>query len=214
MKRLGNLMIRRWKEKDRWRERRSSEPYRVGEYEEEEEEKRERHTGRRERQTGRWMLRRKSEPCAQMEEEEKVEERKSETGWKKERRRSELNMEGDGKEIKRMAEMEREKERRKSASWTMVDGTGRQMDRKHKETDRRTLRRRSEPCGTMYVQLLPMSNRKRKDLLQRQTGLRTSCREEGDREQTDGYREMARGTSEPISSPGNSKHKKYRGSLL
>ncbi|XP_076014275.1 uncharacterized protein LOC143006841 isoform X2 [Genypterus blacodes] len=203
MKRLSNLMVRRWKEKERWRERRRSEPYRVGEYEEEEKEVKERHPGRRERPAGRWMLRRKSEPCAQVKEEEKVEERKSETGRKKERRRkSESNMEEDRKEMKRVAEMERGKERRMSAS--CLDGTGRQMDRKQQETDRRTLRRRSEPCGTLSVQLLSMVNRKRKDLQHRQTGiLRTSCSEEGDREQKDGYRETARGTSEPTGSPGN-----------
>ncbi|XP_023252698.1 5'-AMP-activated protein kinase subunit gamma-1-like [Seriola lalandi dorsalis] len=88
--------------------------------------------------------------------------------------------EEDGKDGRRM-ETGRGRERRKSASWIMVeDRAGGQTDRKPKETDRRTLRRRSEPCGILYVQLLPLSIRKRRQLLQRRTGRRTSCSEEGD----------------------------------
>ncbi|XP_044032204.1 capping protein inhibiting regulator of actin dynamics-like [Siniperca chuatsi] len=212
MKRLSSLMLRKWKEKERWTGRRRSEPYGGGEEEEEEEE---RQTDRRDRQTHRRMLRRKSEPCGQMEEDEKREEKKSER--KKERRRSEPSVEEE--EDRKRTETGRGKERRKSASWIMAeDRAGGQADRRQREADRRTLRRRSEPCGILHVQLLPLSNRKRRELLQRRTGRRTSCSEEGDgqtdRRQGDEFRPMTRGRSEPIGPLDNSKQRDYKNTSL
>lgn len=200
-------MLRKWKEKERWTGRRRSEPYGGGEEEEEDEDEEERKTDRRDRQTHKRMLRRTSEPCGQMEEGQKKEEKKSDGGWKKESRKSEFKVEEDRKD-RRRTETGRGKDRRKSASWIMVDDkAGGQTDRRQKESDRRTLRRRSEPCSLLYVQLLPLSNRKRRELLQRRTGRRTSCSEEGyghtNRRQGDG--QMTRGRSEPIGPLDNSK---------
>ncbi|KAM9337109.1 5'-AMP-activated protein kinase subunit gamma-1-like [Symphorus nematophorus] len=77
-----------------------------------------------------------------------------------------------------------------------------QTDRKQREADRRALRRRSEPSGILYVQLLPLSNRKRRELLQRRTGRRKSCSEDGagqtDSRPGDEFGHMTRGRSEPI----------------
>lgn len=199
-------MQRKWKEKERWTGRRRSEPYGGAEEEGEEE----RQTDKKERQTHRWMMRRKSEPCGLTEEDKKMEEKKSESGRKKERRKSESNIEEEDSKDRKMMETGRGKERRKSASWIMVeDGIGGQMDRRQREADRRTLRRRSEPCGVLHVQLLPLSNRRRRELLQRRMGRRTSCSEEGDRQrdrrQGDGFRQMTRGRSQPIGPLDNSK---------
>lgn len=206
-------MLRKWKDKERWTGRRRSEPCGAGEEEEEEEE---RQTDRRDRQTHRFMLRRKSEPCGQMEEDEKTEEeeKKSKSGRKKERRRSESSVEEEFRQDRRRAERGRGKDRRNSASWISVeDRPGGQTDRRPREADSRTLRRRSEPCGILYVQMLPLSNRKRRELLQRRTGRRTSCSEEGDgqteRRQRDQFRQMTRGRSEPIGPLDNSKHNDY-----
>lgn len=183
MKRLSSLMQRKWRETERWTGRRRSEPCGGGEEEEEDE-----------RQTDRRMLRRTSEPCGQMEE-----ETKSESARKKERRKSESSVE---EEVRRRAETGRGVEKRKSSSWVMAeDRAGGQADK------RRTLRRRSEPCGVLYVQLLPLSNRKRKELLQRRTGRRTSCSEEGcgRTDRTQEQRRMSRGRSEPVGPLDNSK---------
>ncbi|KAG7239509.1 hypothetical protein INR49_028875 [Caranx melampygus] len=178
MKRLSNLMLKKWKEKERWTGRRRSEPYIVGEEEEEEEDR------QRDRR-GRQMQRRRSEPCGHTEEDQKMQEKKKKTNWKKERRKSESNMEEEDKNDRRRMEMGRGKERRKSASWMMVeDRAGGQTDKKQRETDGRTLRRRSEPCGILYVQLLPLSNRKRKELLQRRTGCKMSCSKEEEEQMT------------------------------
>lgn len=101
-----------------------------------------------ERQIDRQMTRRKSEPCGQMQEE------------RKEFRRT-----------KSIEEEWRKGKRRNSSSWIMTE------DRPGGHTDRRcTHRRRSEPSGTLHIQLLPVSNRKRKELLKRRTG-GTSCSE-------------------------------------
>lgn len=157
MKRLSSLMLRRWREKERWTGRRRSEPCGGGEEEEEDE-----------TQTDRRVFRRKSEPCGQTEED---------------RRRAET---GQGTD------------RRKSSSWVMAeDRAGGQAE------GGRTLRRRSEPCGVLYVQLLPLSNRKRRELLQRRTGRRKSCSEE--RHRTQESRRMSRGRSEPVGPLDNSK---------
>ncbi|XP_035513284.1 DEAD-box ATP-dependent RNA helicase 42-like [Morone saxatilis] len=201
MKRLSGLMLRKWKEKERWTGRRRSEPYGGGEEDEEEEEE-ERQMDRSDRQTHRLMLRRKSEPFGQTEGAGKM-EKKSESSRKKERRRSESNMEDEERRDGKRTETSRGKERRKSASWMMVeDKAGGQVDRRLKEADRRTLRRRSEPCGVLHVQLLPLSNRKRRELLQRRMGRRTSCGEEEDgqtdRRQGDEFKQMTRGRSEPV----------------
>lgn len=195
-------MLRKWKEKERWTGRRRSEPYGGGEEEEEEEE---------ERQTDRRMLRRKSEPCGQTEGDEKMEEKNSERGRKKERRKSESSVEEEVRRDRRRKETGRRTEKRKSASWVMVeDKAGGQTDR------RRTVRRRSEPCGVLYVQLLPLSNRKRKELLQRRTGRRTSCSVEGDgqTDRTQEYRGISRGRSEPVGPLDNSKQKEYMNTLM
>ncbi|XP_056155113.1 uncharacterized protein LOC130129560 [Lampris incognitus] len=193
MKRLGHLMLRRWRETERWTRRRKSEPCGGVEEEEEEEEGTERQTDRRKkRQTDRWTLRRRSEPCtgATEEEEDKSQgmKRKDE---KRRRRKSEPS-------ILVQPEMDRQTER--------------QTDRQRKETggrsgeaDERMLRRRSEPCGALYIQLLPLSDRKRKELLERRTGRRKSIGEERD-EQTDWTdrrqkkedKRTARRKSEPI----------------
>lgn len=194
MKRLSSLMLRKWKEKERWTERRRSEPY-GGEEEEEEEE------DRTDRPLDRRMLRRKSEPYGQVED-EKIEEKKSESIRKKERRKSESSAEEEVRKDRRRTETGRGNGRRKSASWIMVE------DRAGGQTDSgRTPRRRSEPCGILYVQLLPLSTRKRKELLQRRTGRRTSCSEErlGLMDRTPHFRQMTRGRSEPIGPLDNSK---------
>ncbi|XP_070842723.1 uncharacterized protein [Chaetodon trifascialis] len=198
MKRLSSLMVRKWKEKERWTGRRRSEPYGGGEEEEEE-----RQTDRRDRHMHRHMLRRKSEPCGHTEEDEKMEEKKSESSRKKERRKSESSLQEEDRKDGKRTETGRGQERRKSASWIMVeDRAGGQMDRRQKEADRWTLRQRSEPCGTLYVQLPPLSNRKKRELLQRRMGRRMSCSEEGggqmDRRDGDEFRQMTRGRSEPV----------------
>lgn len=192
MKRLSSLMLRKWKEKERWTGRRRSEPYAGGEEEEEEEE---RQTDRRDRQADRRMLRRKSEPCGPMDGEVKMEENKSAGRWK-ERRKSESSVEEEVRRDRRRAE------RRKSTSWIIVeDNTGGQTDR------RQMTRRRSEPCGVLYVQLLPLSNRKRKELLQRRMGHRKSCSEDGDGASagTQEVRKMSRGRSDPTGPLAHSK---------
>lgn len=186
-------MLRKWKEKERWTGRRRSEPYGGGEEEEEEEERK---TDRRDRQIHRQMLRRTSEPCGQTEAEEETEEDEK-TDLKKERRKSETNMDEEDKKEKRRTEVGRGKERKKSTSWITVEDRG--------QVDRKTLRRRSEPCGVLYVQLLPLSSRKRRELLHRRTGRRTSYSEDGDRQMD--RRPMSGGTSGPISSLENSKLK-------
>ncbi|XP_030611965.1 5'-AMP-activated protein kinase subunit gamma-2-like isoform X1 [Archocentrus centrarchus] len=184
MRRLSSLVLRKWKEKERWTGRRRSEPYAGGEEDdEEEEEEEERKMERRDRQTHRWMMRRKSEPCGPMEGEEKMEEKKKSDG-RKERRKSEPSVEeGVRKERKRM-ETSRGRERRKSTSWLMVE------DRAAGQVDRKKLRRRSEPCSVLHVQLLPLSSRKRRELLQRRMGRRTSCSEEEEHH-------LSRGRSDP-----------------
>nr|XP_046227885.1 uncharacterized protein LOC124049846 [Scatophagus argus] len=201
MKRLSSLMLKKWKEKERWTGRRRSEP--CGGREEQEEEEEEKQMDTRDRRTQRRMLRRKSEPCGQTEEDKKGEEKKSENSRKKERRKSESNMEVEERKERKRIETGGGKERKKSASWIMMeDRTGGQTDSTQREADRRTARRRSEPCGILYVQLLPLSNRKRRELLQRRTGRRMSCSEQGDtqmdRRRGDEFRQMTRGRSEPI----------------
>lgn len=190
MKRLSSLMLRKWKEKERWTGRRRSEPY-GGEEEED----------RTDRPIDRRMLRRKSEPYGQVED-EKIEEKKSESSRKKERRKSESSVEEEVRKDRRRTETGRGNGRRKSASCIMVEDRARlQMD------SRWTPRRRSEPCGILYIQLLPLSTRKRKELLQRRTGRRTSCSEErpGLMDRTLDFRQMTRGRSEPIGPLDNSK---------
>lgn len=95
-----------------------------------------------ERQIDRQMTRRKSEPFGQMQEERKecIRTKSIEEEWRVGRRRN-------------------------SSSWIMTE------DRAGGYTDRRcTHRRRSEPSGTLHIQLLPVSSRKRKELLKRRTG--------------------------------------------
>ncbi|XP_035854133.1 5'-AMP-activated protein kinase subunit gamma-2 [Sander lucioperca] len=192
MKRLSNLMMKRWKETERWTERRKSEPY-GGEEEEEEQE------------TDRRMLRRKSEPFGRMQE-------KCERG-KKERRKSESHVEEEERKERKRTETGGGRERRTSASWILAqDGAGgsrhdgektdrkqtdrKQTDRKQMDEDRRALlRRRSEPCGVLHVQLLPVSDRKRRELLLRRTGRRASCSVDGDGDEHAARR--SRGRSEP-----------------
>lgn len=201
MKHLRSLMLKKWKDKERWTGRRRSEPF-GGRDEEEEEERRTylRH---------RLMLRRKSEPCGQMEDDGKTEEKKK-SDRRKERRKSEPNVEEENR--RERMRTDRGKERRKSTSFIVVeDQAGGQADKRRREIDRKTLRRRSEPSGVLHLQLLPLSFRKRRELLLRRTGRRTSCSEEADgqmnRRRGDG--EMTRGTSEPIGPLDHSKAKHY-----
>lgn len=156
MKRLSSLMLRKWKEKERWSGRRRSEPY--GAEEEEEEE----------RQINRRMTRRKSEPCGQMQEEKKECRRRDsvEEEWRRGRRRN-------------------------SSSVMMTeDKAGGHLDR------RCTRRRRSEPCSTLHIQLLPVSNRKRKELLKRHAG-GMSCSELVQPRTAAEDRHVPRGRSQP-----------------
>ncbi|KAM4718734.1 5'-AMP-activated protein kinase subunit gamma-2-like [Anableps anableps] len=159
MKRLSSLMLRRWRDKERWTERRRSEPSAGGQ-----EEDRKTDLGQRR------MLRRRSEPCGQVD----MEGRKR-SDWRKSDAIMEEEDKMDG--------------RRQSVSSVMVE------DRVRGYVDRKTMRRRSEPYGVLYVQLLPLSFRKRRELLQRRTGQSASCSEDGDRRRGD--RHMSRGTSEP-----------------
>ncbi|KAM7369528.1 hypothetical protein PAMP_010846 [Pampus punctatissimus] len=124
---------------------------------------------------------------------------KSERGRKKQRRKSESNVEVE--EDKKDRRTDKGKERRKSASWMMVeDRVGGQNDRRQWEADRWTSQQQSEPCGILYVQLLPLSNRKRREQLQRRTGRRMSCTEEVTRDE---FGQMTRRRSEPIGPLGN-----------
>lgn len=150
---------------------------------------------RRWREKERWTGRRRSEPCGGGEEEEEDE---TQTDRRVFRRKSDPcgQMEEEVRRDRRRTET------RKSSSWVMAeDRAGGQAE------DRRTLRRRSEPCGVLYVQLLPLSNRKRRELLQRRTGRRTSCSEEryGRTDRTQESRRMSRGRSEPVGPLDNSK---------
>lgn len=173
-------MLKKWKDKDRWMERRRSEPSDGGEEED-------RRTDLRHRQTHRRMLRRKSEPCGQMERDEKNEEK---SNWT----RSESTIKED--------RMETGSGKDQGKCSTMVeDRVGGQVDRIQRDMDRKWMRRRSEPCGALHVQLLHLSVRKR------WTGRRTSCSKGEDR-QVDRRLEddqITRGTSEPIGPLNNSK---------
>lgn len=201
MKRLSSLMLGRLKDKDRWTGRRRSEPYGGAQEEEDEDRPRDSKLG----QTSGWMLRRKSEPCGQTEGEKMKQRKKS--GWKKERRKSETSIEDEDRRDRRKTEMRRLKDTRKSASWMVEDRAGGQVDRKQKDIDGKMLRRRSEPCNILYVQLLPLSSRKRRELLWRRTGRRMSCTV-GETAQMDRSRDegqMTRGRSAPIGPLDNSK---------
>lgn len=165
-------------------ERRRSEPSAGAEEEEEEDRK----TDLGQRQIHRRMMRRQSEPCGRMED----------------RRRSEWRKSGSIMEEEDKTEKGRKAGRRQSVSCMMVeDRPGGHVDRGQRDMDKKTVRRRSEPCGVLYVQLLPLSLRKKRELLQRRTGRRASCSEDGDRKRGDGH--MSRGTSEPIGPLNNCK---------
>lgn len=198
MRRLSSLVLRKWKEKERWAGRRRSEPYVGGEEDNEEEEEEERKMEKRDRH---WqMRRRKSEPCAQTEGEEKMEEKKKSDG-RKERRKSEPNVEEEVRKERKKMEAGRGRERRKSTSWLMAE------ERAAGQVDRKKVRRRSEPCGVLHIQLLPVSGRKRRELLQRRVGHRTSCSEEEEHH-------ASRGRSDPTSPPDHSKQNGDRKALI
>lgn len=183
MRRLSSLVLRKWKEKERWTGRRRSEPY-AGGNEEEEDEGEETKKENRDRLTYGRMMRRKSEPCGATEEDQTEEKKKS--GARRERRTYEPSVEEEEvRRDRRRAEPGRGRERRKSTSWLMAE------DRAAGQADGTKLRRRSEPCGVLHVQLLPLSGRRRRELLQRRTGRRASCSEEEECH-------MTRGRSDPI----------------
>lgn len=194
MRRLSSLVLRKWKEKERWTGRRRSEPYAGGNEEEEgEETKRE----NRDRLTYGRMMRRKSEPCGATEEDQTEEKKKS--GARRERRTCEPSVEEEAvRRDRRRAEPGRGRERRKSTSWLMAE------DRAAGQADGTKPRRRSEPCGVLHVQLLPVSGRRRRELLQRRTGRRASCSEEEERH-------MTRGRSDPAGPLDYSKQNTARG---
>lgn len=157
---------------------------------------------RRWKEKERWTGRRRSEPCGGEEEEEAEEE--GQTDKRTVRRKSEpcgqMDKKMEEKKEGRTSEEEEVKRyrRRKSTSWTETKAGG--------ETDRRcTPRRRSEPCGVLHVQLVPLANRKRKEMLQRRTGCRRSCSEEVQQEVQEEVRQMARGRPEAIGPLDNSK---------
>lgn len=180
MRRLSSLVLRKWKEKERWTGRRRSEPYAGGDEDEEEEDEGE-ETKKENRD--RRMMRRKSEPCGATEEDQTEEKKKSSA--RRERRTSEPSAEEEEvRRDRRRAEPGRGRERRKSTSWLMAE------DRAAGQADGTKLRRRSEPCGVLHVQLLPLSGRRRRELLQRRTGRRASCSEEEECH-------MTRGRSDP-----------------
>ncbi|XP_076744743.1 5'-AMP-activated protein kinase subunit gamma-2 isoform X1 [Maylandia zebra] len=183
MRRLSSLVLRKWKEKERWTGRRRSEPY-AGGNEEEEDEGEETKKENRDRLTYGRMMRRKSEPCGATEEDQTEEKKKS--GARRERRTYEPSVEEEEvRRDRRRAEPGRGRERRKSTSWLMAE------DRAAGQADGTKLRRRSEPCGVLHVQLLPLSGRRRRELLQRRTGRRASCSEEEECH-------MTRGRSDPV----------------
>lgn len=130
-----------------------------------------------ERQVNRRMTRRKSEPCGQMQEE------------KKECRRRDSVEEEWG----------RGRRRHSSSVMTTEDKAGGHLDR------RCTRRRRSEPCGTLHIQLLPVSNRKRKELLKRHAG-GTSCSELVQPRTAAEDRHVPRGRSQPTGPLDHSEH--------
>lgn len=184
MRRLSSLVLRKWKEKERWTGRRRSEPY-AGGNEDEEDEGEEMKMESRDRLTDRRMMRRKSEPCGATEEEDQTEEKKK-SGVRRERRMSEPSVEEEEvRRDRRRAEPGRGRERRKSTSWLMAE------DRAAGQADGMKLRRRSEPCGVLHVQLLPLSGRRRRELLQRRTGRRASCSEEEECHMTKGRSDPA-----------------------
>ncbi|KAM4533742.1 uncharacterized protein PAE49_022150 isoform 2-T2 [Odontesthes bonariensis] len=226
MKRLSSLVLRRRKDKERWTGRRRSEPF--GGAEEEEDRRTD------VRQIHRRMLRRRSEPCGQMEEEERTKEKKK-SEWKHRRsepcgqmEEEERTKEKKKSEWKRrrsepcgqMEEEERTKEKKKSEKGEEPNGTrtgrARRMsascvlveDRAGGQVDgrQRAERRRSESCGVLHVHLLPLSFRRRQELLQRRTGRRTSCGEEAERRRGDaqeaerrrGDAQVTRGTSHSV----------------
>lgn len=182
MRRLSSLVLRKWKEKERWTGRRRSEPY-AGGNEEEEDEGEETKKENRDKLTYGRMMRRKSEPCGATEEDQTEEKKKS--GARRERRMYEPSVEEEVRRDRRRAEPGRGRERRKSTSWLMAE------DRAAGQADGTKLRRRSEPCGVLHVQLLPLSGRRRRELLQRWTGRRASCSEEEECH-------MTRGRSDPV----------------
>lgn len=202
MRRLSTLMLRKWRNTEGWAGRRRSEPFwRVEEWDAEGEEEEERRTDVR--KTHRRMLRRSSEPCGQTDGEGDMRETKN-CEKRREYKRSKTREEQDCRR-----QENRGGERRKSTSCVMVEDIGGcQGDRLHNAADRKAVRRRSEPCGVLYVQLLPLSFRKRRDLLLRRTGRRLSCSKEGaGAEDRMTVGQMCRGTSEPVGPLDNSKVK-------
>ncbi|TMS01712.1 hypothetical protein E3U43_016767, partial [Larimichthys crocea] len=195
MKRLSSLMLRKWKEKERWTGRRRSEPYGGGEQEEDEEE---RQTDRRDRQTHKRMLRRKSEPCGLTEEDEKMEEKKTESSWKKERQKSESIME---EEDRKKQEEDRDRRRwSKEKVCIMGHGGGQSRRTGGQEAEGGRQTDAEAALRTMWHPACPTVScvhRKRKELLHRRTGRRMEEGGQTDGEQRDGFRQMTRGRSEP-----------------
>ncbi|XP_036073352.1 5'-AMP-activated protein kinase subunit gamma-2 isoform X1 [Oryzias melastigma] len=146
-------------------------------------------------------MRRNSEPCGQTNEDEK--ERKNRE------KRTECKRSKSREEQDYSRQEKRGEERRRSASCVMVeDRGGCQGDRLRNAVDRKTVRRRSEPCGVLYIQLLPLSFRKRRDLLLRRTGRRLSCSKEGaSAEDRMTVGQMRRGMSEPVGPLDNTQSK-------
>lgn len=106
-----------------------------------------------------FMLRTKSAPSGHMEEEKKP----SKNECNEEHRRSESNMqkEVDRKNWWRLRRrMDGEKGRRNSTTTVVA------KDRDGGQVDRETLRRRSEPCSILHLQLLPLSSGRRRALSQ------------------------------------------------
>lgn len=147
----------------------------------------------------RWSGRRRSEPYGEEEEEE--EERQADRQMSRRRSEPYGQMQEEKKEC-RSTEVEEEwrrGRRRNSSSWILTE------DRAEGHMDRRgTRRRRSEPCGTLHIQLLPVSNRKRKELLKRRTG-GTSCSELGRPRTAAEVRHLPRGRSQPTGPLDHSK---------
>lgn len=194
MKRLSHLMMKKWRETERWKERRRSEP--CGSAAEVEEKRCTRVAESAARDTGNTTPRRRSEPCGQEAEEEGEEERPKME--ERQRRKSEPSVRPDEQERRTtqtdgwMGGEEEEKKkkgrrrRRKSESGLPLaaegraapgqgdeDGGGGRWGETDARTDRQSLRRRSEPCWALVLQLPPLSDGKRKELLERRMGRKT-----------------------------------------
>lgn len=199
MKRLSHLMMKKWRETERWKERRRSEPC-GGTTVVEEEKRSTRVAESAARDTGKMTPRRRSEPCGQVAEEEEERPKMKD----RRRRKSEPSVRlgervwrtmptdrwtGDEEEKKKKGRRRRKSESGLPAAegWEDEDrGGGGQQGETDAWADRQALRQRSERGWPPVHQLPPLSDRKRKELLDRRMGRKAGRMTDRKQEVTEG----------------------------